>query len=113
LVKKHDIGVVIWADQRAGAPEDQTIFEQCRNAPARLVFFPDFLKALNQLPDKPSENGSAGAGESGRDPCLDCLARYELLRVETLLAELEHAVQVGDLPLAQAYLQSLRASPKA
>jgi CoA-binding protein len=58
LVKKHDIGVIIFAIYNISAPERASILRTCRSTNARVVAWPDIF---NLIRTQNSKNKSAGS----------------------------------------------------
>ena len=49
LVKKHDIGIIIFAIHRLSAEEQQEVLNICEQTPTRVVMMPDFMGRLTAV----------------------------------------------------------------
>ncbi len=94
VVQKHDVGLVILADEDLAQRQYRAILEGCRQAVVRLVFIPDMLAWLHDwlAPAMPGggDPRRAAAPQAGTPeaedglpclPCLRCMARGALERM--------------------------------
>jgi len=86
IVKKHDVGVIILADQELTSEDFLAMIESCDMSPARFVIIPDILGTFGaMIGDSPSnENIKAGTDY----PCDHCLVRAASISMEPTLEEL-------------------------
>jgi hypothetical protein len=90
-VKKHDVGVIILADQKLTSEDFLAIIESCDMSPARFVIVPDILGAFSGLiGQKPT--GSDAIDQMinhGNLPCQHCLVREFPTTIASPAEELE------------------------
>jgi len=94
LVRKHDIGLVILADNRIALKDYQAITEICNGKSTRLVVIPDVFGALKNLVAFPALSMVSRPEEQilpiypsltvdGKaSPCHFCVGRYTRLEME-------------------------------
>jgi FlaA1/EpsC-like NDP-sugar epimerase len=94
LLGKHDIGVVIFADNRIALKDFRTITEICNGKSIRLVVIPDVFGAMNNLMAIPSLSlvsrpeeqvlpiHSSAIADGQVSPCHFCAGRYTRLEME-------------------------------
>ena len=107
LVKKHDIGIVLFAIHNITSAERVSLLKICSNTPAKLFLFPDIPAALNIYSRHGQEQRKQTMGASsllkGRDdidigklPCFLCLTQVTPLKVDGWLSQLEETAQSGE-----------------
>ncbi len=104
LVRKYDIGMIVFAIHNISKKERSQILEICRKTQARLVIFPDISAAISGITrigdkkfDQPPENRAL---PDTSDFFVD---------LETRLDQLEESAQKGNLKETLAQIQALRA----
>jgi lipopolysaccharide/colanic/teichoic acid biosynthesis glycosyltransferase len=86
LVKKHDVGVIILADQELSTEDFLAMIESCDISPARFAVLPDFMSIFGNII---SEYQSKENVQAGTDfPCDRCLVRTASISMEPTLKEL-------------------------
>ena len=91
LVKKHDVGIIIIADQTIPTANYRSIIQLQKITPIRLVILPDILAALNnfsQIGNTAVQNEN-GFAEKNFVPCKHCLARQATLKMDRQLEAAE------------------------
>jgi lipopolysaccharide/colanic/teichoic acid biosynthesis glycosyltransferase len=100
LVKKHDVGLVIFAIHKISRAERRSILENCRDSGARVVTWPD-------MPSLIRERGPQGAAREGGQVMPACGDPEALANwLDTLEAELSQ----GDYSTALEQIHQLRDS---
>jgi FlaA1/EpsC-like NDP-sugar epimerase len=100
LVKKHDVGLVIFAIHKISRAERRSILENCRDSGARVVTWPD-------MPSLIRERAPQGAAREGGQFMQSCDGPEELAHwLDTLEAELSQ----GDYSAALEQIHQLRDS---
>lgn len=122
LVKKHDIGLIVFAIHNIARSERQQVLDICTSSGARTVLLPDIPAALNALigmnghgNGHGNDSAAAGQGEwpqgrvdGGALPCHLCLTKVSPMKVDGWLAGLEATAAGGDLEAVRAELAMLR-----
>ena len=116
LVKKADIGIIIFAIHNISALERNQLLRTCDATDAQVMVFPDIPAALSQLARNgkqiPVESGEIDKGLADETgpllPCNICLNKVTPLRVDRWLAQLETQAAEGDLESILIKLHELR-----
>jgi len=118
LVKKHDIGIIIFAIHNISAKERNQLLEFCTATPARVVIFPNIPAALSGITindyvkKDPSGKQSVPAYSDstidGKLPCHLCLIKVSPLKVDGWLAQLEMYSESGDMSGLRTEIQEYR-----
>lgn len=98
LVKKYDIGIIIFAIYNIRSHERKQLLEICSSTTAQVVVFPDILAALGKLRH---QNGTEAPTAHGTGPT-------DLNAIDSRLAELEAGAAAGDLEFVKQQIQELR-----
>ena len=115
LVKRYDVGILIFAIHNINAIERKQVLEICASTPARLFLFPDIPAALSGVLVRAQADGSqgmyrrqAGGSPTGALPCDMCLIKVSPMKVDGWLANLEQITSSGDLGAVHEEIQALR-----
>jgi hypothetical protein len=121
LVKKYDIGIIVFAIHNISAEEKQVVLKICSSTPARVFLFPNLQEALNMI--SRNGNGNSHHADSGEDFSqlytqgkAAITGGYDhlfaaggfLLGMEEWLAELEGSARSGDVESVLNHIQEMR-----
>jgi hypothetical protein len=121
LVKKLDIGIIVFAIHNISAEEKQIVLDICTSTPARVFLFPNVQAALNLI----SRNGNgdshpkdleidfpqppAGEGTTVAWTYDQLVAPEDPLpMMEAWLAEMEESARSGDTESMLTHIQEMR-----
>ena len=107
LVKKHDIGIIVFAIHNITSTERASLLKICSNTPTKLFLFPDIPAALSSYfrggQEERKQAMEASSLLKGRDdidigklPCYLCLTQVTPLKVDGWLSQLEETAQSGE-----------------
>jgi lipopolysaccharide/colanic/teichoic acid biosynthesis glycosyltransferase len=97
LIKKHDVGVVIYAISNISPSQQERILSICHHANAQVVFFPNVVENLREVLDPHrSTSGQVRQGEA-----------VNRAKVATILSELHALVEQGEVERVHARLEEL------
>ncbi len=111
LVKKLDIGIIVFAIHNISPAERLRLIEVCRRTPARVFDFPDIPEAIKQITNSGREyavsedDDDSELGDKLVSPGTIWDSPQEL---DAVLAQLELKVQSGDLEKSLEEIQNLR-----
>ncbi len=109
LVKKHDIGIIVFAIHNISALERRVILKACRGTGARVITWPDMLRLIRSQP----ETEALTCDQSEARPCPARFLNSDVIcksHVDNWLMRLENGFQEGDFAQVLSHIHSMRAS---
>jgi lipopolysaccharide/colanic/teichoic acid biosynthesis glycosyltransferase len=105
LIKKLDIGVVVFAITRIEVEERQRILLACQDSHVKLVLFPDLMEILHASFLPLEQAAQAGVQRNEQNGVLQ---RIEKDQLDSWLSELDGLLAVHDVHAARALLAKMR-----
>ena len=105
LVKKHDIGVVVFAITQIEGLERERILDQCQQLDVKLVLFPDLMNIVREsmLPEK-----EAILAASQRNETNGVIERIQNGEADAWMEEMDSLLAAHDVYAARALLAKMK-----
>jgi FlaA1/EpsC-like NDP-sugar epimerase len=111
LVKKFDVGIVVFAIHNIPLQERRQVLEICSSTPARVIAMPDIigtLKSMVHLSDESDTTDSLIFEEDDFSSTLNFQNSQALRQFDRWLVDIDALVQSGDIQSARDKIQSYR-----
>jgi hypothetical protein len=105
LVRRHDIGLIIFAITRIDQGQRDQIVEICDGTPTRLVMFPDLMGIVRDciedaetpaMPPVPAKTDHAFAGDAWLEELDQAIARGDMVEARSMVAQKRNKQLIGD-----------------
>ena len=115
LVKRFDVGIIIFAIHNIPAIEKHRLLNICRSTSAQVVSFPDVVGNLHRVVDKKgyTANDQTDPGEEPSDSRPEAISLLGSEQIDTWLTELGELAQLGDLAAITMRIQDIRSQIQA